>query len=85
LDGLRLGTTPFTKELDASMGEHVFVMKLAGYKDVDVVLPADQDVTRTIELVKIESKPKPDRPKPDRPKPDKPKPEGPTVLDPFGN
>jgi serine/threonine-protein kinase len=91
LDGLRLGTTPFAKELDASIGEHVFVLKLAGYEDVDLVLPADQDVTRAIELERTvtQPEPKPDRPRPDRPRPrpdrPKPKPEGPTVLDPFGN
>lgn len=76
LDGVRLGRTPYEVTMQPVEGEVVFVLKLKGYKEAQVELPANKT---HLERVVLEStrnvKPKNKRPTPKRP-------EG-QALDPF--
>jgi hypothetical protein len=51
-DGVRLGVTPYQSERPASEGEAVFLLKLSGYSDQRVSLPADRSGEKQVKLLK---------------------------------
>jgi serine/threonine-protein kinase len=55
-DGVRLGTTPFAREFDRSDGEIALVLKLAGFQDAPVALPASRDASETVTLERKRSR-----------------------------
>jgi serine/threonine-protein kinase len=54
-DGILLGTTPFEEELAPTAGRAVYILKLAGYRDHQVLLPANEDESLTARLVPTSS------------------------------
>ncbi len=52
-DGIKLGKTPYQYSTAASPGEAEFLIKMAGFADIKVSLPADKDGTQKIELVAV--------------------------------
>jgi hypothetical protein len=77
LDGLLLGTTPFRQELARSPAQAVYVLKLGGYEDVRVKLPADRDANAHVRLSPLApaATPAAAHPRPrSRPKPETPAP-----------
>jgi PEGA domain len=51
-DGVHLGKTPFTADLQRGIGEAQFLLKLAGYRDATVSLPVDRDGDQTVVLTR---------------------------------
>jgi serine/threonine-protein kinase len=77
LDGVRLGKTPLTRDLERTDGEIEFVLKLVGYRDARVTMPTAKDGTTTTTLSRMPASPPPPPP-PVRDKPNT------TILDPYG-
>jgi serine/threonine-protein kinase len=88
-DGVLFGKTPLVRKMPRTEGAAVFLVKLGGYRDERVVLPADRDGAANVSLVKLPRLVRPAPPKqpaktveaPTGPKPRKPVRDG--VVDPF--
>jgi serine/threonine-protein kinase len=52
-DGIKLGVTPLDQQMQRSDGFAVFTVKLAGYEDARIELPADKDGEMAVTLTKI--------------------------------
>ena len=50
VDGVRLGTTPFSRELERTDGQAEFLLRKAGYQDQRITLPTDHDAMTGIKL-----------------------------------
>jgi serine/threonine protein kinase len=50
VDGVRLGTTPFSRELERTDGQAEFLLRKAGYQDRRITLPTDHDAMTGIKL-----------------------------------
>jgi serine/threonine-protein kinase len=55
-DGILLGKTPFQEELARGPGQAVYILKLAGYRDYQVRLPARADGSLSAQLVAVRAK-----------------------------
>jgi serine/threonine-protein kinase len=94
-DGVRIGKTPLTEDVQRGNGEALYLLKLHGYRDSRVSLGIDHDVNKIVALEKSSTSSKPAAPpsKPAAPPSTKPaapakKPAKPVkngVLDPFDN
>jgi len=55
LDGITLGITPLTRELDRFDGELRLVVKLAGHKDVPIKFATNRDGEQTVKLQRVKA------------------------------
>jgi hypothetical protein len=52
-DGVRIGKTPFEQSILRTDGEAVYLLKLTGFHDERLTLPADRNTERTVTLARV--------------------------------
>ena len=52
-DGVRVGKTPLEQKVAPTPGDAVFRIKMAGFRDEEVSLPADKNGEQSVKLVKV--------------------------------
>jgi len=57
-DGVRIGRTPLLRTIPRGEGEAMFLVRLAGHRDEEVVLPANRDGRTLVKLTRTPARPR---------------------------